>query len=430
MKAFIAFSDGKRGEFDIDFYQTLVDLVEDVGQDGDPISIPFTYSEFTRLYDCVLTCQRGERHESLVSFLDCGIYNVMMRSRRDRWCEKAAAKNRPDWLKHFYEHGESCDFDTVYVAIKYGRLDALRYLLDNVYNLYALLRSEDESSIDVDELDLYTDLYVIGRGRMSIMRCLHEHGYMTRDSKEKLATKAYDPCVIAAYHNRLEFLEYFREIGYPWDWRTIAVASARSLECLRYAITNGCARNASDGTWRLGGDVSQRVMRIVSWNPGLREDLVVISKSPPAFNAAYFGNDECLKYLHSIAFPMDCAYYGAVLSGRIECVKLLRSLGIPYPSEAYSAAARTGHFYMFEFLYDDGCPWGEDVWRSLALEGRLDMLQFAIQHGAPIDIHAYRHMGLEDGVERFLVRLERHNGDMDMCYYSDYDTDADDSGSD
>jgi ankyrin repeat protein len=151
----------------------------------------------------------------------------------------------------------------IYYAVKYGRLDCLRYLHENGYEF------EERSSHTAAKY-----------GNISCLKYLYEH-------------KAYFDEITFEFAGRhLDCLKYLHEIGCPCDddggSSYIAIKSG-NVECLEYLHKNGC--------------------KLI--NEHSYESIITIA-------AAFSKNLKCLKYLLKNGYVWDeDTFITAVISGKL-----------------------------------------------------------------------------------------------------------------
>jgi len=104
---------------------------------------------------------------------------------------------------------------------------------------------------------------------------------------------------ISAYYGNLYMLDYFHEIGYPWN--------------------EVCCENAS-----LNGQL------------------------------------ECLKYLHEKGCPWNekCCEKASE-DGELECLKYLHENGCPWNEKSCDKASEGGELECLKYLHENGCPWNK-----------------------------------------------------------------------
>ena len=155
-------------------------------------------------------------------------------------------------------------------------------------------------------------------------------------------------CAEMARNGNLEFLQFLRVKGCPWNERTCAYAAQNGhLECLKYAHENGCR-------WSV-------------WTCAF---------------AAQNGHLECLKYARENGCYWDkrtCS--AAALHGHLECLKYAHENGCPWDRRTCLNAAEGGHLECLKYAHENGCPWDKDTCMSAALNAHNECLEYAHENG-------------------------------------------------
>ena len=74
-------------------------------------------------------------------------------------------------------------------------------------------------------------------------------------------------------------------------------------------------------------------------------------------DAAFYGNLECLKWLHEHDFPWDkntCKL--AAEAGNLDCLIYAREHGCPWDKDTCTAATMKGHKDCLEYAHRNRCP--------------------------------------------------------------------------
>jgi hypothetical protein len=130
-----------------------------------------------------------------------------------------------------------------------------------------------------------------------------------------------EACLIAAQEGALEALQWARENGCEWDWRTcVDAAEYGHLAVLQWARKNGCP-------W--GADI--------------------------------------------------CAY--AARGGHLAILQWARENGCEWNSMTCAYAARGGHLSVLQWARENGCEWGAWTCTDAAMGGHLAVLQWARENG-------------------------------------------------
>ena len=130
-------------------------------------------------------------------------------------------------------------------------------------------------------------------------------------------------CAEAAKAGDLQLLKQLREEGKEWNKGTTAYSAIHGhLDCLKYAIENGC-------------DYERGFMCIY---------------------AAGNGHLDCLTYLYN---------HG----------------GFEWNAETCRLASHHGHLECLKYMHENGCEWDIDTVNYAAQSGHTDCIQYAIQNG-------------------------------------------------
>ena len=87
-------------------------------------------------------------------------------------------------------------------------------------------------------------------------------------------------------------------------------------------------------------------------------------------NAAWFGNLECLQYLHEKGCEWsELATCATALAGQLACLMYALNQGCPIDTRATAAAASEGHFACLQYAHLHGSPCNF-VTYSIAMEKR------------------------------------------------------------
>lgn len=203
-----------------------------------------------------------------------------------------------------------------------------------------------------------------------------------------------DFCPIAAKHGQLACLMYFHEQGATWDHRTTkAAALFGHLDCLRYAMENGCHAegNAEGNAEALAGPVF----------PYAEERICTVALTVAPYMQTFYVHPEentlwfeglcdvpmqrklaCLQYLRDQGCMWGWSTYRmAAACGDVQTLLYVHEQGCPVFEDACSMAARYGHLECLKYLHIHGGEWDEQATSLAAEYGRLSCLQYLCEHG-------------------------------------------------
>lgn len=184
-------------------------------------------------------------------------------------------------------------------------------------------------------------------GHLHVLKYLHM-------SKCPLKAKN-DAILYAARGGQVECMQYLRSIGCPWD----ADVTIEYAVPGHYLYLQSLTTTTSSAPWS--------------------DDF---SLQPPGG-----GYLECLRYALENGCPVHLqAVNRAAQYGLLDCILLLRKLGIfQYDVSTSAAAAAGGHIPVFEYLFLNGCPANSDVTAAAARSGHIDCLMYLHEIDCPWD---------------------------------------------
>ena len=137
-----------------------------------------------------------------------------------RTCYDAAKYGDLEELQRMHEAGKPWDELTTWRAAQYGHVDCLRYAVEHGCPL------EREGCLTIPILA------AAAKGHLDCLKYLHNIGLTCSE------IFADNLCTLAAQNGHLECLKFLHTSGYAWD--TDTTSRTRDIECLGYAIENGC----------------------------------------------------------------------------------------------------------------------------------------------------------------------------------------------
>eukprot|EP01112_Ceratiomyxa_fruticulosa_P012688 TRINITY_DN3527_c0_g1_i5.p1 TRINITY_DN3527_c0_g1~~TRINITY_DN3527_c0_g1_i5.p1 ORF type:complete len:434 (+),score=67.61 TRINITY_DN3527_c0_g1_i5:135-1436(+) len=181
-------------------------------------------------------------------------------------------------------------------------------------------------------------------------------------------------CAELALNGHLSCLRFFREREVPLEWNYYTTRNAVKgghLECLKYAMENGCK----------------------SYN-----DLTS--------HAADGGHLEILKFLHEKGLEWDkTACSNATHRGYLECLQYLHENGCEWDDEICSKAALGGHFECLKYAHENGCKLDRRTLMYSFHGGHLDCVKYAYEHGLKPqkqDVHFIRFKPFHQDCAKYL----------------------------
>jgi hypothetical protein len=206
------------------------------------------------------------------------------------------------------------------------------------------------------------------------------------------------------------------------SFTTVLAIRRGHLDCLKYAIENGCEWHRTAlhmRMWSQGhyGCVTYAMESQVCVDDDVVEEVVrdcnhaFLALILPYWHAQ--NRKRTLTSCCSVWFTfMDKLFEnrGGFGSDKImACVKLLRETGCPWGENATKLAASKGYYDVLRYLADEGCPWHPDTVEAARASGKKDILAFAEKHATNLAQQAH--------ISNLFDVLERHKRKMpDMDY--------------
>lgn len=174
----------------------------------------------------------------------------------------------------------------------------------------------------------------------------------------------------------LKCLKYLREeLDCPWDVEVsnaCAKSTSGNIDCLRYCLKHGCP---VDETTMALATVDVRKVKLL-------RDVSCPWDKRALHAAAENCNTSCLKYLlkHNCPGKEDVAPHAAHHLPTLQCVHAHGCVLLP---EAYECAMKSDDpLQVVKFLFQNGCPWPREACAWFARAKRVDCLRFARENGA------------------------------------------------
>lgn len=231
-------------------------------------------------------------------------------------------------------------------------------------------------------------------------------------------------CYAAAQYGHVHVLEYFHSIGCLLDMQDMGVpryaARGGQLNCLKYLQKIGCLWDENLTLEIPGSLYSHRTGALFNDVPPWIDDYSLITSTTDDYveclryalengcpihkdaceMVCLFGLFEQLSLLHQYGAPWDRATFkNAVYSGNIDCVYYLYENGCPWDHTATTTAAARGNVNILQYLLVNDCPWNEELVPAAVNYNNLSCLQYALQFGCTCDLPTSRLIALEGSVD-------------------------------
>ena len=292
-------------------------------------------------------------------------------------CVAAVRDKSSACLAYAHKHGCPWGREVVKEAAAHGSVECLRYALDN-----GCPGQEFACKSVGDSLEC---LKYLREEKMCPWgsRIADNFARLTSDNADCLRYCLEQGCAADAQtmrfasHSLLK-LQVLHENGCPWNKHVLhKIASEGRLECLKYALENGC--------------------------PG-RED-VVLAAAPHL---------PLLQYLHAQGCPLLPKAYQCVLQAvrPIECVRFLFETGCcPWPKDACTWFVQHRRMDCLKYAHMHGAPWGSATCAAAVYictkaneqQRALDFLTYLHEGGCPWDVST-------------LLRAKQCNNDLCLQY--------------
>lgn len=142
-------------------------------------------------------------------------------------CAAAAGAGRLQTLEWLHTEGYRWDYTTCRNAARHRHLDVLRYARAN----WCPWEHEWQS---IKPFKFSTAYAAAAGGNVELLIWARGNGCVMSNADSRFVD-------CAAYHGRLAALQWFRQLGHPWNSGTcVAAARGGQAETLRWLIDNGC----------------------------------------------------------------------------------------------------------------------------------------------------------------------------------------------
>jgi len=178
--------------------------------------------------------------------------------------------------------------------------------------------------------------------------------------------------VLAIRRGHLNCLKYAIENGCAWHRTALHVEgwNAGHYECVKYALDNKVHVD-SEVVEAVCRDCNSRILGLIL----------------PYWDAQNEDKSESLRLCGLFRF-MDAVFenlenrcYTVRPDEVLKCVELLRSFDCPWSGNATKYAARKGDVKLLRYLVNEGCPWHPDTIEAALASGNRDVMAFAEAHG-------------------------------------------------
>lgn len=205
-------------------------------------------------------------------------------------------------------------------------------------------------------------------GRLDLVRILR---------KKHFPWDSFAYCAAAQY-SHLHVLRYLQENGCPLDYRAMVYAAhGGQLECMKYLHSIHCPWHASVTQEYAICNIDHSSFSLIKGSPSPWTDDYTI-KFPE------HGYVECLLYALENGCPTNKNSCTIVVEyGLMDCLKLLHQYGAAWDLRTTSTAAEYGRLDCLEFLHENDCPWDGDTTKNAAINGQLNCLRYARNNGCP-----------------------------------------------
>jgi hypothetical protein len=212
-----------------------------------------------------------------------------------------------------------------------------------------------------------------------------------------------DTSAMAAGGGHLELLQWLHTEGCPWGSFLIPYTAARMghLECLRYALANGCDADVAVSRWAAAG--GHLACLQLAHDYGCPVDQETMDQ------AAGHGHLTCMRLLRELDCEWGDTCFAAARNGKLECLKYAHTNGA-FWNDGWICldAARRGHAGCLRYALSSGFPRSPEICQKAAARGQLECLQVAREFGCVWDASTTAAAAAGDHVA--LLEWARANG--------------------
>jgi len=202
------------------------------------------------------------------------------------------------------------------------------------------------------------------------------------------------------------------------DVTTLFAMRFGHLECLTYAVENGCEFHRGILSERIRtpaqlecaqyalergfeADVQDLLHACISCNPEL---LKCMTRDIESLEDVANENPHLIEVIVLVRASERRAQDAAT------CIEILRAKGYPWSPATTKCAAERGNVEMLKYVVDRGCPWDEDTLEAARASGNADVIEYAEQR--------VKSKRLED-IENVFEIIEQFKRDMPETEYAD-----------
>src|SRR5579872_1055228 len=252
--------------------------------------------------------------------------------------------------------GQVCEWDSVvlWFALSHNHFEIFKWAIEN------------GCEMDEDTICAVAAEY----GRLEILKWLYEQSYELNEMT----------CAKAAGNNQLEILKWLRSKGCPWDDSTCnSAAIGGHLEVLEWVRLNGCTWDHITPVQVASGSHFE-TFKWITLNGGITthpQVLIIL-----AVNREY----EMFKWAQARNYVWDPHVTNILARDKAyEMLNWAHENGCGYGDRVGTCLVKDKEYNLFKQVVQNGCVCSTDVCSTLAEDGNLEMLQWARQHGCPWD---------------------------------------------
>ena len=197
-------------------------------------------------------------------------------------------------------------------------------------------------------------------------------------------TPTADVCACAVKKGHLNMLRFLHENSLsPWDSSVCRMAALfGSLDCLRYALMNGCPSDGVCLEAAYGGHVAclgYARTHGCAWDEGVCDHAASCGMNARDFlpNAPRSPSKQTL----TAAIPRNLVMLAA--PDHLACLQYAHENGSPWNERTCSLAAASGSLACLQYAHMQGCRWDEETCNAAVFFDRPDCLQYAHTHSCP-----------------------------------------------
>lgn len=313
--------------------------------------------------------------------INCVVY---ARDRGRPWgpgiCAAAAAGGHLDILRYAHAHGAPVEDNAIEVAMAAGHLDCVWWLCDHGHPWGRATCASAGSVIDIAHMRRLREggcpwgntlLCVIASNRL--MDCLHY-------ALENGCPHHADAAIEAARAGWLDGIKYMESHGIALARHEMcdAAADGDQAAVLEYMLDQGFVwRPSLDTACAALGfqslDVLRLVLRCANKNLSIAQ------------SAAYSGRLDALRLVHEAGWTLgETVCNAAASAGSLACLVYASEHGCPMSSHTCICAADTDSAECLAYARERGAPWHYELFAQCVRRKARRCLVYAIEHGYPL----------------------------------------------